>query len=74
MSTVHEDVQNYYGQQLQHSNDLKTDACCSKANIPPYIKEIIRKIHPEVLARWAILRGWYSETNRNNFVDIMDVV
>ena len=51
MSTVHEDVQNYYGQQLQHSNDLKTDACCSKANIPPYIKEIIRKIHPEVLAR-----------------------
>lgn len=51
MSTIHEDVQDYYGHQLQHTNDLKTDACCSKAVIPPSIKEIIRKIHPEVLAK-----------------------
>ena len=51
MATTHEDVQNYYGQQLQYSDDLKTDACCSKAVIPPFIKDIIRKIHPEVVAK-----------------------
>jgi hypothetical protein len=51
MTDIHEDVQNYYGQQLQQSSDLKTDACCSKADIPSLIKDIIKKIHPEVLAR-----------------------
>ncbi|CAF4337864.1 unnamed protein product, partial [Rotaria magnacalcarata] len=48
MTSVHEDVQNYYGQQLQQSADLKTDACCTKAQIPSFIKEIIKKVHPEV--------------------------
>jgi hypothetical protein len=51
MSTIHEDVQNYYGQQLQQSSDLKTDACCSKASVPAVIKSIVKKIHPDVLAR-----------------------
>jgi hypothetical protein len=51
MTTIHEDVQDYYGQQLQQSSDLKTDACCSKAAVPSFIKDILKKIHPEVLAR-----------------------
>ncbi|CAF1529711.1 unnamed protein product [Rotaria magnacalcarata] len=52
MTSVHEDVQNYYGQQLQQSADLKTDACCTKAQIPSFIKEIIKKVHPEVVAKY----------------------
>ncbi|CAF0887344.1 unnamed protein product [Rotaria sordida] len=52
MMNVHEDVQNYYGQQLQQSTDLKTDACCSKAQVPSFIKDIIKKIHPEVVAKY----------------------
>lgn len=51
MSTVHEDVINYYGQQLQQTSDLKTDACCSKASVPTFVKNILKKIHPEVIAR-----------------------
>ncbi|CAF1422753.1 unnamed protein product [Adineta ricciae] len=49
---VHADVQDYYGKQLQHSNDLKTDACCSKASIPLFIRNIISQIHPNVVARY----------------------
>ncbi|CAF4727679.1 unnamed protein product, partial [Rotaria magnacalcarata] len=52
MTSVHEDVQNYYGQQLQQSADLKTDACCTKAQIPSFIKEIIKKVYPEVVAKY----------------------
>jgi len=52
MTTIHEDVQDYYGQQLQHSSDLKTDACCSKAQVPSFIKDILKKIHPEILAKY----------------------
>ncbi|CAF2531464.1 unnamed protein product [Rotaria sp. Silwood2] len=52
MTNVHEDVQNYYGQQLQQSSDLKTDACCSKAQVPSFIKDILKKIHPEVVAKY----------------------
>ncbi|UJR24994.1 hypothetical protein I4U23_006355 [Adineta vaga] len=52
MATVHEDVQNYYGQELQQSSDLKTDACCSKAKVPSFIKDILKKIHPEVVAKY----------------------
>jgi hypothetical protein len=51
MAAIHENVQDYYRQQLQQSSDLKTDACCSKAEVPSFIKEIVKKIHPEVLAR-----------------------
>ncbi|CAF2736868.1 unnamed protein product [Rotaria sp. Silwood2] len=52
MANVHEDVQNYYGVQLQQSHDLKTDACSAKAYVPSFIKDIIKKIHPEVTARY----------------------
>lgn len=52
MTDIHENVQDYYSKELQQSSDLKTDACCSKAEIPSFIKNILTKIHPEVLSRY----------------------
>lgn len=52
MSDIHSDVQNYYGQELQQSSDLKTDACCSKAQVPEFLRRIIGQIHPDVLAKY----------------------
>ena len=51
MAIVHEDVQYYYGQLVKQTGDLKTDVCCSKAEIPPFIQEILKKIHPEIVAK-----------------------
>jgi arsenite methyltransferase len=58
MTTIHEEVQNYYGQELQQSDDLKTDACCSKAEVPSFIKDIVKKIHPEVIAKLVCIGDW----------------
>jgi hypothetical protein len=30
---MHDVVQNYYGKELQSTNDLKTSACCDISNI-----------------------------------------
>ena len=49
---VHEEVQNYYGKELQGSTDLKTDACCVGAEPPQYLKELIGNIHDDVLDRF----------------------
>ena len=51
--SIHEDVQDYYGRQLQTSNDLKTDACCSKARVPSFISTILKKVHEEVKAKYV---------------------
>ncbi|MBB3047284.1 SAM-dependent methyltransferase [Litorivivens lipolytica] len=45
------DVKDYYGKQLQSSNDLQTDACCD-VEPPQWLKPILAKIHPEVLNRY----------------------
>lgn len=47
-----QEVQDYYGKQLQGSSDLKTNACCDPALMPDYIKPILAKIHPEVDSRY----------------------
>jgi len=47
-----QEVQDYYGKQLQGSNDLKTNACCDPALMPEYLKPILAKIHPEVDSRY----------------------
>ncbi|CAF3989866.1 unnamed protein product, partial [Rotaria sp. Silwood1] len=52
MANIHENVQNYYGVELQKSTDSKTDVCCSKADVPSFIKDILKKIHPEVVAKY----------------------
>jgi arsenite methyltransferase len=45
-------VQDYYGQQLQSSADLKTTACCDISAIPEWLKPLLGRIHPEVLSRY----------------------
>lgn len=48
----HSSVEDYYGKQLQTSNDLKTDACCTASMPPKHIREILRKIHDDVIAKY----------------------
>lgn len=49
---MHDIVQDYYGRQLQHSDDLKTTACCDISQIPAWLKPLLARIHPEVLSRY----------------------
>ncbi len=45
-------VRDYYGKVLQTSSDLKTDACCTTAPMPDYLKAALSNIHDEVLAKY----------------------
>lgn len=45
-------VKDYYGQTLQSSQDLKTDACCDASAVPDWLKPLLANIHPEVLSRY----------------------
>lgn len=45
-------VQTYYGEILQSSDDLKTDACATIATPPPYISKALAAVHDEVAARY----------------------
>ncbi|MDP3848049.1 MAG: methyltransferase domain-containing protein [Pseudomonas sp.] len=47
-----ESVQNYYGKILQHSDDLKTSACCDASNMPQWLKPLLSKVHEQVSARY----------------------
>lgn len=47
-----ESVQNYYGEVLKSTKDLKTSACCSAEAMPLYVRNIMKQIHPEVLDRF----------------------
>lgn len=49
---MHDIVQDYYGRQLQHTDDLKTSACCDISQIPMWLKPLLARIHPEVLSRY----------------------
>ena len=42
----------YYGEVLQSSNDLKTNACCTLENIPSRIKEVMPYIADEIKERY----------------------
>ncbi|MGR3758815.1 methyltransferase domain-containing protein [Roseobacteraceae bacterium NS-SX3] len=48
----HENVQNYYGEVLQGSADLQTNACCTPEDMPDHVKAILSQIHDEVLTRY----------------------
>jgi arsenite methyltransferase len=48
----HENVQTYYGETLQSSEDLQTNACCTPDDMPDYVKKVLSKIHDDVLARY----------------------
>lgn len=49
---VHTSVQNYYGKELEKSEDLKTNACCTADAYPRYIKNMISNVHEEVVAKY----------------------
>jgi arsenite methyltransferase len=48
----HENVQDYYGKVLQSSDDLQTNACCTPAEMPQYVKDVLSRVHDEVLMRY----------------------
>ncbi|MGE3172102.1 MAG: methyltransferase domain-containing protein [Planctomycetota bacterium] len=50
--TVLDSVKEYYGKRLQGQKDLKTDACCTTASVPPHLRPLLAKVHPEVAARY----------------------
>lgn len=47
-----ENSRDYYGQVLQGSADLKTDACCTLEKPAPRILEALANVHPDVKARY----------------------
>lgn len=47
-----EEVKNYYGNTLQKSEDLQTNACCTGAAPPEFMKTVLAKIHDEVASRY----------------------
>lgn len=49
---MHEVVKDYYGKQLQNSDDLKTSACCDASTVPGWLKPLLVRIHPEVMSRY----------------------
>ncbi|XP_066515948.1 arsenite methyltransferase isoform X2 [Hoplias malabaricus] len=50
---THDHVKDYYGKVLKKTSDLKSNACvpCDRPT-PPYIKEALGEIHPDVTARY----------------------
>jgi SAM-dependent methyltransferase len=49
---IHEWVQEYYGEILKQSEDLKTNACCAVGAPSPRIARALRNIHDDVLSRF----------------------
>ena len=49
---MHDDVKDYYGKVLQHSDDLKTNACCTDTNMPKHVKKALSQVHDEVMSRY----------------------
>lgn len=45
-------VKEYYGQILQSTNDLQTNACCTDTGVSDELRRMLSNIHPEVLARF----------------------
>ncbi|TXI20818.1 MAG: methyltransferase domain-containing protein [Nitrosomonas sp.] len=49
---MQEIVQKYYGETLTSSRDLQTNACCTDAHLPHYVKPLLARVHDEVQARY----------------------
>ncbi|MEN8927811.1 MAG: methyltransferase domain-containing protein [Flavobacteriales bacterium] len=52
MENIHQEVQEYYGKELQHSEDLKTNACCTLTKPPKHILEALNLISNEVTSKY----------------------
>jgi len=50
--TIHKNVQQYYGETLSTNADLQTTACCVPDAIPKQHKEILAKIHDDILSKF----------------------
>lgn len=51
-AVINESVQNYYGQVLNSSQDLKTSACCTLDAMPVHLRPYLADLHPEVVERF----------------------
>ncbi|MFT6905704.1 MAG: arsenite methyltransferase [Oleiphilaceae bacterium] len=49
---MHDDVKEYYGNVLQQSEDLKTNACCTSSSLPKHVKQALSKVHNEVMSKY----------------------
>jgi len=52
MATTHQEVQDYYGKELEKSEDLKTNACCTIAPPPQHIQRALANVHDDVQAKY----------------------
>ena len=52
MNVIHEEVKAYYGTELQNSEDLKTNACCTLTKPPKHILEALSLVADEVQAKY----------------------
>ncbi len=52
MENIHEEVKAYYGSELQQSEDLKTNACCTLTKPPKHILEALNLVADEVQAKY----------------------
>jgi len=52
MENFHKNVQDYYGLELQNSEDLKTNACCTLTPPPKHIREALSLVADEVQAKY----------------------
>jgi arsenite methyltransferase len=48
MKNVMQEVKDYYGDFLQSSDDLKTNACCTPGDTPEFLKTAMANIHEQV--------------------------
>jgi arsenite methyltransferase len=51
-SKVVDSVQDYYGEVLKSTEDLKTSACCTAVSPPPEIRALLSKVPNEVVAKY----------------------
>jgi len=49
---MQETVQKYYGETLTGTHDLQTNACCTEASLPNFVKPLMARVHDEVLTRY----------------------
>jgi arsenite methyltransferase len=52
MKDTHEEVQEYYGLELQTTEDLKTNACCTLTRPPKHINDALKLVADEVQAKY----------------------
>lgn len=52
MNAQNDVVKQYYGETLQSSGDLKTDACCTESAPPRHVIDALAAVHDDVSARY----------------------